>query len=58
MGLIRLLIIFLVGYFVLKFIKRLMMPRRDNTHVRGQSEKQDIYKNKNNIQDADYEELE
>jgi len=58
MGLIRLLIIFFIGYFVLRFIKKLMAPPRQNPPVHGQSDKRDIYRDKNNIQDADYEELE
>jgi hypothetical protein len=58
MGLFRLLIIFFIGYFVLRFIRKLMTPPRQNPHVQGQSEKRDIYKDKKNIQDADYEELE
>ena len=33
------------------------MPSPPNPHVRGQSEKQDSFKNRKNIQDADYEEL-
>ena len=58
MGLFRLLILFFIGYFVVRFVKKLVAPSRQNPNVHGQSEQRNIYRNKNNIQDADYEELE
>lgn len=57
MGLIRLIIIFLIGYFVVKLVKRFLQPGRPNQHVRGESKRNDNYRNRNNIQDIDYEEL-
>ncbi len=57
MGLFRLLFIFLIGYFLFRLVKRFLQPGQTNPHVRGQSKKQDNSRDRNNIQDIDYEEL-
>jgi len=57
MGLFRLLFIFLIGYFIVRIVKRFLQPTQPNPNVRGQSKKQDNFKDRNNIQDIDYEEL-
>jgi hypothetical protein len=57
MSLIRLLIIFFIGYFVLKLVKRLLMPSRSNRHVHDQSKKSNIPRKSNDIQDIEYEEI-
>jgi hypothetical protein len=57
MGLFRLIFIFLIGYFIVKMVKRFLQPGQPNPNVRGQSKKQDNLKDRNNIQDIDYEEL-
>lgn len=57
MGLFRLIIIFLIGYFIFKVIKGFLKAGPSNQHVRGQEKKPDNYKDRNNIQDIDYEEL-
>ena len=57
MGLFRLLFIFLIGYFIVKIVKRFLRPGRPNPNVHGQSKKQDNFKDRNNIQDIDYEEI-
>jgi len=57
MGLFRLLFIFLIGYFIVRIVKRFLQPTQPKPNVRGQSKKQDNFKDRNNIQDIDYEEL-
>lgn len=57
MGLIRLLIIFFIGYFLFRMVKRLMMPSRQNKHVHDQSGKSETPRERKNIQDIDYEEI-
>ena len=57
MGIFRLIILFLIGYFIFKVIKRFLQPGQPNQHVRGNSKTPKQYRDKNNIQDIDYEEL-
>lgn len=57
MGLIRIIFIFLIGYFIIRLIKRFLQPGSTNQHVHGQSKNNDTTKERNNIQDIDYEEL-
>lgn len=57
MGLIRLLIIFLLGYLILRLLKRIFLPKKEEKEVRGNSRKKTTNQYKN-IEDADYEEIE
>jgi len=57
MGLVRLIILFLIGYFIFKVIKGFLQPGQSNKNVHGKSKKPDHHQNRNNIQDIDYEEL-
>jgi hypothetical protein len=57
MGLFRLLLLFLLGYLFIKFIKRLLTPKPPNPHVKGGSDKPGDFRNRDNIQDIDYEEI-
>ena len=57
MGFIRLLLVFLVGYFVISLVKRIFLPKTN--HRPGQDNTRQKQKAKyKNIEDADYEELE
>jgi hypothetical protein len=58
MGLMRLIIIFIIGYFFYKLVKRLLAPKPDNPHVQGKNNKPDVYQKRNDIQDIDYEDVE
>jgi hypothetical protein len=58
MGLFRLIIIFIIGYFIVKIVKRFLQPGKSNPNVQGKSKQQSKYGNNKNIQDIDYEELE
>ena len=57
MGFIRLLLVFLVGYFVISLVKRIFLPKTN--HRPGQDNPRQKQKAKyKNIEDADYEEIE
>jgi len=58
MGLIRLLIFALIGYFLYKMIKRLLTPPKQNPNVYNKSDKENELKKRNDIQDIDYEDIE
>lgn len=58
MGLFRIIIIFILGYLVFKFIKRFISPRPPDPHVKGRDDKPSKYKSRNDIQDIDYEDIE
>ena len=53
----RLILVFLVGYFVISLVKRIFLPKTSHRtgHGNAQQEKKAKYKN---IEDADYEEIE
>ncbi len=56
---IKLLIFIVAGYFILKIVKSMLIPKQDNSQVKGKvpkEEKKTI--NKKHIEDADYEEIE
>lgn len=57
MGLIRLFLLFLAGYFLVNLVKKLFLP---NTHNKttGKEPPQKEPAQYKNIEDADYEELE
>lgn len=57
MGLIRLFLLFLLGYMVFRLLKYIFLPKKEDKEVRGESRpnKKNRYKN---IEDADYEEIE
>ena len=57
-GLFRLLIILLIGYYVVRFVRRLFQPKNVDSRVRGESKKSDKNNSMKNIEDADYEEIE
>ena len=56
MSLIRLLIIFILGYLFVRLLKRIFLPKTHNRGVRGEEQpnRKNQYKN---IEDADYEEI-
>jgi uncharacterized membrane protein len=56
MGLIRLIILFLVLYFIFRLIRRLIQPEKRD-HVRGNPPPKN-QKNLGDIEDAEYEDLE
>ncbi len=56
MGLFRLLVIFIVGYFLVRLLKLIFLPKTQDKGVRGDSEPNHPKKYKN-IEDADYEEV-
>lgn len=58
MGIIRLLILTIIGYFLYKMIKRLISPAKQNPHVQGNSNKNNDLSKRNDIQDIDYEDVE
>lgn len=57
---LRLILFLIVGYFVFKIFRSLLMPKRENTKVK--SEKSDSNKKRKiddkKIEDADFEEIE
>lgn len=57
MGLIRLIILFLIGYFIFRVVKRFLNPAKKDPYVRGKQEKASKYKNRQDIQDIDYEDI-
>lgn len=57
MGFIRLLLVFLVGYFVISLVKRIFLPKTNQKPGQGSGRQEQKAKYKN-IEDADYEELE
>ncbi len=58
MGIIRFLLLFIIGYYLYKTVKRFIAPKKQNPNVRGKSAKTDKFKNRNDIQDIDYEDIE
>ena len=58
MGILRLLILAIIGYFLYKMVKRFITPPPQNPHVHGKSEDDHDLKKRNDIQDADYEDIE
>lgn len=58
MGIIRLLILAIIGYFLYKMVKWFITPPHQNPHVHGKSKDDHDIKNRNDIQDADYEDIE
>ena len=57
MGIFRLLILAIIGYFVYRLVKRFLTPAKTNPHVRGNSRKETDLKNRNDIEDIDYEDV-
>lgn len=58
MGIIRLFIIIILGYFFYKFIIKVLASGKTSSEVRGPSAKSSNFKNRKDIQDVDYEDLE
>jgi len=58
MGIFRLLIFVIIGYFLYKMVKRFLSPSKPNPHVQGKSKKSTDLKQRNDIQDIDYEDVE
>jgi len=58
MGIFRLLIFAMIGYFFYRLIKRFISPAKENPHVQGNSRKNSDLQKRNDIQDIDYEDVE
>jgi hypothetical protein len=58
MGIFRLLIVAIIGYFLYRMVKRFITPGKQNPHVQGKSRKSKDLKNRNDIEDIDYEDIE
>jgi hypothetical protein len=58
MGIFRLLIVAIIGYFLYRMVKRFITPAKHNPHVQGKSKKSGDLKNRNDIEDIDYEDIE
>ncbi len=58
MNIIRLIFFFMIGYFIIKIIRRFISPGKRNPHVQGKSDKPNISRKRSDIQDIDYEDLE
>lgn len=58
MGIFRLIILAIIGYFIFRVVKRFLTPEKQNPHVRGNSRKETDLKKRNDIQDIDYEDVE
>ncbi len=56
MGLIRILILLTLGYFIFRLLKHIFLPRTQDKGVQGES-KTNKKKQYKNIEDADYEEI-
>ena len=57
MGLIRILLFFIIGYFAIKLLKAIFLPKTQDKVVNGDA-KQKSRSNYKNVEDADYEEIE
>jgi hypothetical protein len=57
MGLLRILFLFIIGYFAFKLLKAIFLPKTQDKVVNGEA-KQKSRNNFKNVEDADYEELE
>jgi len=57
MGIFRLLILAIIGYFFYRMIKRFITPTKQNPHVQGKSKNNSDLVNRNDIQDIDYEDV-
>lgn len=58
MNLLRLVLLIILGYFVIRFFRRMFQPKSTNPHVKGKNKKSENIIKSNNIEDADYEEIE
>ncbi len=58
MGIFRLLIVAIIGYFLYRMVKRFITPAKQNPQVQGKSKKNSDLKNRNDIEDIDYEDIE
>jgi hypothetical protein len=58
MGIFRLIILAIIGYFIFRIVKRFLTPAKQNPHVQGKSSKETDLKKRNDIQDIDYEDVE
>jgi hypothetical protein len=58
MGIFRLLIFAMIGYFLYRLVKRIISPAKQNPHVQGNSKKNSDLQKRNDIQDIDYEDVE
>jgi hypothetical protein len=58
MNLLRLILLIILGYFVIRFFRNVFQPKPPNPHVKGKNKKSGKIIKSNNIEDADYEEIE
>ena len=58
MGIFRLLILAIIGYFIYRVVKRFITPAKQNPHVQGDSREESDIRKRNDIQDIDYEDVE
>ena len=58
MGIFRLLIFAIIGYFFYRLVKRFISPAKQNPNVHGKSKKNTDLQDRNDIQDIDYEDVE
>lgn len=58
MGIFRLLIFAMIGYFFYRLIKRFISPAKENPNVQGKSRKNNDLQKRDDIQDIDYEDVE
>jgi len=57
-GLIRIIILFLIGYYIFRFVRKLLKPSKPKKNVQGNAKTKSNIINKKNIEDADFEEIE
>ena len=58
MNLLRLILLFILVIIVIRFFRKMFQPKDPNPHVRGKNKKTGKSIKSNNIEDADYEEIE
>ena len=58
MNLLRLILLIILGYIVIRFFRKMFQPKSSNPHVKGKNKKSGKIIKSNNIEDADYEEIE
>ena len=60
MNFLRFIFFILIGYYIYRVVKNLLVRRPDNPHVKGNERKNDSIQKqyKNKIEDADFEEIE
>jgi len=58
MGIIRLILLVLIGYLIVRLMSKIFAPRKEKRTVYGQSKQNGRKQKTKDIEDADYEDIE